>query len=159
MKVLKANTEVAEIYVKALEKLLPQIEGRDVKRAFKAITPESTYPCGFIYSKTNECIYVQLDSQERSRLREIYGKEGEDAISRAIGTIHFGNDTPEVAIGKTLEDYRSASETWRELSEPAQAGRIAAKHDEALAILLEIDMLELPQSVRYNGWILPIFAS
>ncbi len=159
MKALRANVEVAELYVKAIEKLLPQIEGRDAKRAFKSITPESSSPCGFIYSKANECVYVQMDSKERSRIRETYGREGEDAMSRAIGTIHFGNDTPEVAIGKVLEHYRSAAENWRELSEPTQAGRIAAKHDEALAILQEIEGMNLPQSVRYNGWILPVFAS
>lgn len=159
VKALKANAEIASAYVKALEGLLPQIEGRDVRRAFKAITPESTYPGGFIYSKTNECIYVQLDSKERSRIRQDYGKEGEDAISRAIGTIHFHSETPESAIQRTLDYYSSAAKTWKELSEPSQVGRIAARHDEALAILLEIDMLELPPSVRYNGWILPIFAS
>ena len=152
-----ANAEVAEAYMKALEKLLPQIEGENLKRAFKTITPESTYPCSFIYSKANECVYVQLDPKERSRIRECYGKEGEDAISRAIGTIHFGSETPEGSIRRTLDYYSSAEKAWKELSEPSQVGRIAARHDEALAILQEIDSIELPQSIRYNGWILPLF--
>ena len=159
LKALAANAEIASAYAQALERLLSQVEGRDVKRAFKTITPESTYPCGFIYGGSHECIHVRLDPKVECQIRERYGKEGEGAISCASGAIHFADKTPEGAIRRELDAWSEAARSWRELSEPSRIGRIAARHDEALAILQEIDALKLPQSVSRNGWILPIFGS